>query len=84
VFAAAIVLAVEDPVVRSVGGRLELAKAYKHGARRAYGIADPARSSDVCVLGHPVEARAAHELTAASLVIDLSAWNLTGAAYARV
>lgn len=54
-----------------------------HGTTRAYGIVDSARGSEVCVLGHPVEARAARELTAARLVLDLSAWNLEGAAYTR-
>jgi hypothetical protein len=80
---AAIHRAIEDQSVRTVGGRLQLAKSYMHGATRAYGIVDSVRSSEICVLGHPVEARAARELMAARLVLDLSAWNLEGAAYAR-
>jgi hypothetical protein len=74
--------ACEDANRRTVGGRLQLAKAYMHGATGAYGFVDPLRSNDVFVRGARVDARAAQEVASNGRLIDLSRYVLSAGAYA--
>lgn len=65
----------------SIGGALQMAKVYMHGNARAYGILEAAGSGDVSVRAATVDRRAALELEAAGLIIDLSLWNLANGSY---
>jgi hypothetical protein len=77
---AAIHNACEDKNRGTIGGVLQMAKVYRHGNARAYGFLDP-RNTRVAVRGTIVDRRAAIELEAAGLVIDLSQWNLARASF---
>jgi hypothetical protein len=79
---AAIHNACEDGNRRTVGGRLQLVKAYMHGSTRPYGFVDPARSDDVFVRGTRVDPRAAQEVASNGRLIDLSRYVLSAGAYA--
>jgi hypothetical protein len=74
---AAIHLACIDGNSPTIGGDLQLAKAFMHGSARAYGFVDPILSDAVSVRGTCVDARAARELAGSGLLIDLSTWLLT-------
>lgn len=65
----------------TIGGALQMAKVYMHGNTRAYGLLEAAGNGDVSVRAATVDRRAALELEAAGLVIDLSLWNLTSGSY---
>ena len=79
---AAIAFACGNPAMRTIGGSLQLAKAYIHGSTRAYGFVDPMRSSAVWVRGTQVNKRAALELLRSGLLIDTSSWQLNHGSFA--
>jgi cold shock CspA family protein len=78
---AAIHNAAQDRRRPTIGGALQMAKVYMHGNTRAYGFLDADGSGDVLVRATAVDRRAALELEAAGLVVDLSLWNLPSASY---
>jgi hypothetical protein len=73
--------ACEDSHKATIGGRLQMAKAYMHGSARAYGFIDSARGNDIVVRATIVDSRAARELVASRLVIDLSCYQLNSGTY---
>jgi hypothetical protein len=72
---AALYRACVDNNKRTIGGSIQLAKAYRHGSARAYGIAEPASSEDILIRGTIADARARRELVADGLILDLSRWS---------
>lgn len=61
----------------TIGGDLQLAKVFKHGSARAYGIRDPLRGGQsVSVRGTRLTAPAAREFHAGGLLVDLGIWSL--------
>jgi hypothetical protein len=79
---AAIHNACEDANRTTVGGRLQMVKAYMHGSTRPYGFVDPARSDEVFVRGTRADARAAREVAFNGRLIDLSRYDVYAGGYA--
>ena len=63
------------PAMHTIGGDIQFAKAYSHGAARAYGIYDPL-TSVVSVRGTRLSGRALFQLETRGLLVDVSSWSL--------
>ena len=71
---AAIHMACWDPKAPTIGGRLQLAKAYIHGSARSYGFVDPMHDDGVWVRGTRIDSRAVKELAMRGLLVDIGSW----------
>jgi hypothetical protein len=80
---AAIHNACEDRNKTTIGGSVQLAKAYMHGAARAYAILDPIRRR-VTVRAAEVDLRHLAELSGAGALISIGTWRLGHGRYLRV
>lgn len=76
---AAIYRACVDSNKRTIGGTIQLVKAYQHGSTRAYGMIEPIGHEGVSVRGTVADARATRELATTGLIVDLSRWSLRDA-----
>lgn len=74
--------AIEEQGATSIGGQLQLAKVYVHGAAEAYGFVDK-KTGEVWCRGATTSARGARELAAAGKLIDPSLWLLQKSQYAN-
>jgi hypothetical protein len=69
-----------DPAAISVGGDLQLAKAFRHGAVSSYAILEPLES-EASVRGTKLTGAAIDEYRARNLLVDLSRWSLGDSAF---
>jgi hypothetical protein len=67
----------------TIGGDLQLAKAFMHGAAAPYGIKQPLEEM-ISVRGTRFGPRVAEEYRARNLLVDMSRWSLGEAAYGGV
>ncbi len=81
---AAIHLARDDPASDTVGGDLQMAKVFMHGSARAFGFVEPIRDDRITVRATEVNTRAAKEMAASALLVDLSAWVIDHGSYLAV
>jgi hypothetical protein len=70
----AIQLACEDRRIDTVGGDLQLAKAFRHGSTRTYGFAIPMGRHEASVLGVRLGPIVRSELERSHLLIDTERW----------
>lgn len=72
-----------DPHVYSVGGSVQLAKAFVHGTARGFAIREPL-SKEATLRGSRLSATVTAEYEGQNQLIDMARWSLSGAYYGGI